>query len=133
MVHHKTILINRNIEKSDEALEIAEIALKRELITTVLNRTYYAIFYTVMALAYKYNFSTATHSKLMGWFNKKFVYEDKLFNPTLTKIYSKAFILRQESDYETMFEMNINQATEHLANGKLFIETVRKEIFKNSK
>ncbi len=125
---YNNILIQRNIEKSDEALKVAEYSLENKLLTTALNRTYYAIFYTVTALAYKYDFATSKHSKLMGWFNKKFIYEDKVFDITISKIYRNAFMLRQESDYEAMYVPNIEEAKELLEKTKLFIEVVRKII-----
>jgi len=85
MGYDKNILIKRNIEKSDEALKYAELALNDNALTTALNRIYYAVFYTVSALAMKYDFVTAKHTKLMGWFNKKFIYEDKNLTKNLQK------------------------------------------------
>ena len=127
-MQYSDILIQRNIEKSDEALEVAKESLEKNRLTTALNRIYYAIFYTVTALAYKYDFTTSKHYKLMGWFNKKFINDDKIFASEIYKIYRNAFLLRQESDYQTMFNPNIEEAKELLEKAKLFIETVRKII-----
>ncbi|MCL2312891.1 MAG: HEPN domain-containing protein [Firmicutes bacterium] len=127
-MQYNDILIQRNIEKSNEALEVAEESLEKNRLTTALNRIYYAIFYTVTALAYKYDFATSKHFKLMGWFNKKFIYEDKFFEPKIFKIYKNAFMLRQESDYEAIYNPNLEQAKELLKDAKKFIETVRKII-----
>ena len=127
-MQYKDILIQRNIEKSNEALEVAEESLENNRLTTALNRMYYAIFYTVTALAYKYGFTSSKHASLMGWFNKKFVYMDKVFEPKIYKIYENAFMLRQESDYEAMYNPNIEQAKELFKDAKKFIETVRKII-----
>ncbi|MDR1327291.1 MAG: HEPN domain-containing protein [Heliobacteriaceae bacterium] len=128
MGQYKDILVNINIEKSDEALEVAQESLENNRLTTALNRIYYAIFYTVIALAYKHNFETSKHAKLMGWFNKKFIYTDKIFDPKIYKIYENAFMLRQESDYETLYQPDIEQAKSLLADTKTFIKTVRKAI-----
>ncbi len=118
------ILVQRNIEKSDEALKAAQCSLENKLLTSTLNRIYYAIFYTVTALAYKYDYATSKHSKLMGWFNKKFINEDKMFDRAIYKIYENAFNLRQESDYETLYEPNIDEANELLEASKKFIKEV---------
>jgi len=128
MVQHKDILIKRCIEKSDEAIKIAEYSLEQNALTSALNRIYYAIFYTVSALAYKHDFTTSKHSKLMGWFNEKFIYNDKIFDKRFNKIYSDAFKLRQENDYEHLDMPTSEQVTAYLADAKGFIETVRKVI-----
>jgi uncharacterized protein (UPF0332 family) len=125
---HKDILIKINIEKSDEAIKFAGLALKENGLTTALNRIYYAIFYTVTALAEKHDFKTSKHSKLMGWFNKKFVSEDKVFNKNIYKIYESAFLSRQKGDYDAAYATNIEQAAKLLSEAKIFIETVREAI-----
>ena len=125
---HKDILLNINIEKSDEALKIAELSISENAIISALNRIYYAVFYTVSALAIKHDFTTSKHSKMMGWFNKKFVHEEKIFSTELGGIYKKAFQFRQRGDYDTEYPTDIEKAKELLADAKVFIETVRKAI-----
>ena len=128
MDQYKDILIQRCLEKSDEALISAELNFNNNLLMTTLNRVYYAIFYTVSALGYKHGFVTSKHSKLMGWFNKKFIFEDKIFDKKLTKIYSDAYKLRQENDYQHMINPNKKDTENILSDAKIFIETVRKVI-----
>jgi len=125
---HKNILVKRNIEKSQEAYEAAENLFKSNHLTSALNRIYYAIFYTVTALAYKNDFTTSKHSKLMGWFNRRFIYEDKVFNEGLFKIYSKAFSYRQDSDYNAMYIPDAELVNQLLADAKKFITEVRNVI-----
>lgn len=48
------------------------------MLSTALNRLYYAIFYAVAALAQKFNFITSKHSQLLGWFNREFIKTGKL-------------------------------------------------------
>ena len=43
MMQYSDILIQRNIEKSDEAIAVAEESLANNRLTTALNRIYYAI------------------------------------------------------------------------------------------
>jgi uncharacterized protein (UPF0332 family) len=128
MQQPKDILIQRNLEKSDEAFRFAQIAVNENALTTALNRIYYTIFYTVSALAYKNDFSTSKHAKLMGWFHKKFVHEDKVFDRETYKIYEDAFSYRQDSDYDALYKPDLEKVKELLANAKVFIEVVRKVI-----
>lgn len=128
MQQHKDTLIKVNLEKSDEALKVAQESLDNNWLTTALNRIYYAVFYTVTALAAKYDFKTSKHATLMGWFNKKFIHEDKIFDKELAKIYRNIFVFRQKGDYDIILAANAEQAKELLADAKVFIETVRKAI-----
>ena len=64
----------------------------------------------------------------MGWFNRKFVYDDKIFDKHLSKIYSKAYELRQEGDYISFELPDIDIVKKQFEEAKIFIETVRKEI-----
>ena len=124
----KDIFIKINIEKSDEALRIAELSIGENAIMSAFNRIYYAVFYTVSALAVKNDFTTSKHTKMMGWFNKKFIYENKIFDKELSKIYRNIFLFRQKGDYDTEYPTDIEQAKELLADAKVFIEAVRKVI-----
>ena len=97
---YKNILVYNSIEKSKQALNDAEYGLKDQRKNLVLNRLYYAIFYSVLALGYNDDFVTSRQNQLMGWFNKKYIYENKIFNKKINEIYKTAYINRQESDYD---------------------------------
>ena len=122
------ILIKVNIEKSDEALEIAEYSLSKNKLMTALNRIYYAIFYTTTALAQKHDFRTSKHITLFQWFNKKFIYEEKIFDENLSKIYKKAFQFRQKGDYDFYYKPDLEETKKLMSDAKIFIETVRKSF-----
>lgn len=91
-----------------------------------LNRVYYSIFYSVLALAYKDGFVTSKHLQLKGWFNKKYIYEEKLFDEEMLKIYQKSYSDRQESDYEIIMsnEMEKEDIEKSLQHAKHFNDTI---------
>ena len=93
-----------------------------------MNRVYYAIFYIVAALGYKHNFVTSKHSTLMGWFNKKFIYEDNVFEPELYIIYENIFKFRNQSDYDFTFHPNEEVVESLLSQAKEFISKVKTEL-----
>ena len=128
MESRKEILINVYFDKSVEAFESAEILLNNNKHKSASNRIYYAVFYTVCALAEKHDYITAKHTQMMGWFNKKFIYEDKIFDIELSKIYRDTFNYRQESDYNKAYNSTMEKATELFHRAKYFIETVRTKI-----
>ena len=122
------ILIKVNLDKSDEALKVAEYSIKENALMTAYNRAYYSIFYTVSALALKHDFRTSKHKAMLQWFNKKFIHEMKLFDSELYDIYKEAFKYRQKGDYDDFYIPNLEKANELLTDAKIFIESVRKEI-----
>ena len=95
-------LVLNCIAKARGALSDAEYVIQDNRYNVALNRLYYAIFYAVQALAYNDDFITSKHSQLMGWFNKKFIYDQQIFPKRMNEVYSKAYMNRQEADYDLM-------------------------------
>lgn len=130
-MENKTILIQRAFEKSDEALRSAEILIDNDSIFSACNRIYYSIFHIVMALGYKYGFTTSKHSQLLGWFNKKFIYDENIFDKEFRKTYKDAYDLRQESDYSYTEAIEKENMKLLLDKAKEFIKTVKTHIESN--
>ena len=124
----KDILIKINIDKSDESLKMAEISIRENALMVAFNRIYYAIFYTVTALAEKHEFKTSKHTTMQGWFNQKFVHQDKLFTREISEIYSEAFKYRQKGDYDALYQPDLQKAEELLKQARVFLDVVRNEI-----
>lgn len=126
----KIILIKNCILKAEEALSDAEYNLKDKRYSSAFNRIYYAIFYSVMALAYKEDFTTSKHSQLLSWFNKRFVYEEKIFDSLLKDIYKHAYKQRQESDYNLIVidEYSDELVLKEMQDAKYFFDTVLKYL-----
>ena len=130
MMLHKEDLINIAVEKSKQAIKSAKDNIENNNLETAQNRIYYALFYIVTALAYKHDFITSKHGQLKGWFNKKFIYEDKVFEPEMIEIYNELYQFRQKSDYDLGYTPDIETVQESLVDVTEFVEKVKKEIFK---
>ena len=124
----KEDLIKLAIDKSESALKTAEKNISLNQLEGALNRVYYSIFYAVSALAIKNDFSTSNHLKLMGWFNKKFIYEDKVFAKEMYEIYDDAFTYRQKSDYDITYIPEIDTVNDMLSEAGKFIKEIRNYI-----
>lgn len=129
-MQHKPELIKWYLEKSEQALTAAKDTIKLNHLDNAQNRIYYAIFYIVSTLAFINNFATAKHKQLLGWFNRKFIYEEKIFDKTIIDIYKDAYLKRQKSDYEKMFYANKEDVEELLEKAIFFVETVKEYILK---
>jgi len=132
MTQHDIILINNCIEKSKIALIDAERNLKESIYVTQ-NRNYYAVFYIVLALAYLDGFQTGKHHKLFGWFNKEYIYKNKIFDIKLKDIYQTLMANREKTDYEVSEVPTKEQAEQGLADAKFFVATVKEYILKQLK
>ncbi len=94
-------LINLNLKKADESLNDAKILIENNRLFGSINRIYYSIFYSLSALAIKYEFSASKHSQLIGWFNKKFIKEN-IIRKEIGKIIREAFEKRMKGDYDAL-------------------------------
>ncbi len=130
MEFDKQIIINNAIQKSYDAIDAAQHNFENNFYTTCQNRLYYAIFYIVTALAYNDNFFTSKHSQLMSWFNKKYIYTDKIFNERMFKIYKEAYSNRQKSDYDFMYKVNTVDLLCSIKDVKEFVDEVKNYLKK---
>ena len=130
MEQNKQILIDNAILKSENAISSAISNFENKYYSTCQNRLYYAIFYIVSALAYKNDFITSKHAQLMGWFNKEYIYKNKIFDEKLFQIYKEAFADRQKSDYDFMYEPQFDDIKEAIEDTKEFVKIVKNYINK---
>jgi uncharacterized protein (UPF0332 family) len=124
---HKSELIKYSIEKADQSLKTAFDNLDKDLVTAN-NRIYYSVFYIVTALAYINDYVTSSHHSLMGWFNKKYIYEEKIFEPILSKIYSQLLRNRTKFDYNVSEFPDKETTIENYDKAKLFVNTLKEYI-----
>jgi uncharacterized protein (UPF0332 family) len=133
MVEEKKLFITSFLNKSKEALEDARINLENVRLANALNRIYYAIFYSVVALGYLENFITSKHKQLMGWFNRKFIHEEKIFDQNLYDTYKEAFENRQESDYTIYSVLDTEEIRINYENAVVFVKKISEYIVANIK
>lgn len=127
MKQPKEILAKIAVEKADEALKASYDNLDINL-AVAQNRAYYAAFYIVSALAYLDNFISKSHHYLQGQFNKRYIYEKKLFDTKLFKIYKELIRNRESSDYDFTYKLIKEDVLKNVEDAKMFIETVKPYI-----
>lgn len=132
MMQPNELFIKNSIEKSDRALSDSEQNLEISLFVSQ-NRNYYAVFYIVLALAYLDGFQTGKHHKLLGWFNKEYVYKNKVFDMKLNEIYKRLMSNREKSDYGVLDIPKKEQVEKGLKDAKFFVETVKEYILERLK
>jgi uncharacterized protein (UPF0332 family) len=128
MQKDKAEFIIQYLKKSDEALKDAEITIEHDRLENALSRLYYALFYSVTALAYLHGYSTSKHHQLLGWFNKKFIYEEKSFAPEDYLVYKEAFENRQNADYSIFTSFTLNEVSNNLQSIRSLVKKIGDHI-----
>ena len=99
MTEYQRALINHRLEEAGESLEEAKVLLREKMSNrSVMNRLYYAMFYSVLALLQNKQLSSSKHSGVIAVFDREFV-KTKIFDVKLSKALHRAFELRQRGDY----------------------------------
>ena len=68
----------------------------------------------------------------MSWFNKKYIYTDKIFDEQMFKIYKEAFTNRQKSDYDFMYIVNEDDLLSSIKDVKTFVKNIKDYLQKNN-
>ena len=85
------------------------------------------MFYALTALAINNVFQTGKHSRLIGWFNQKYVKTGKV-DSKYSKVISRAFDKRMLGDYADMPEFTKQEVENMISDGKEFIEMIKINI-----
>ncbi len=121
----KNHLIDYRLKQAIESLEIAEVLIKLPNYPTALNRLYYSVFYSLLAVGLKYDFTTSKHSQLIGWFNKNFIATGKL-ESKYGKIVRKAYEYRLMADYDAFVEFEKENVEKLFMQSKDFLNSIIK-------
>ena len=116
----KRELIKYRLQQAIDAIEVVAILIVNEKYPAAVNRIYYGIFYTLLALAIKFDFESSKHKQLIGWFNKEFILKGKV-EKNFGKVLRKAYENRTTGDYDTFVEFEKNDVVQLFEEMKQFI------------
>ncbi len=121
-------LISYRLEQAEETIQDVHLLIENERLRSAVNRIYYGMFYSLLALGLAYEFETSKHAQLIGWFNKEFIHGG-LIDLKYGKIINKAFNRRTKGDYDTyvVFEKEIvtdmfDEMNEFITSIKVYLE-----------
>ena len=66
-------LIQYRLSEAVETQSDVELLISHDRMRAAVNRIYYSMFYSLLALGLKYELETSKHAQLIGWFNKTFI------------------------------------------------------------
>ena len=118
--NERTELIRYRLEEAIETLADVQLLIDNDRLRAAVNRIYYGMFYSLLALGLAYWFETSKHQQLIGWFNKNFIHVG-LIDPKFGKFINKASTRRTQGDYESYVEFDKEIILEMFGEMKEFI------------
>ena len=119
------------LQQAEESLEEAEYLFNgKKSPRSVINRSYYAMFYAVLALLIFEKYSSSKHSGVLSYFNSRFV-KTELISKELGRAVNKAFDMRIRGDYREQVILTREQVETFIDQTEKFIGAVR-SFLKNS-
>ena len=115
--------IERLLENSERALASAEVLLNDDDFNGSVSRSYYAMFYALLALLATRQLGTSKHSSALSLFDREFV-KPGHFPRDLSRSLRLAFNLRQTYDYGELVETDRLTAEQRLADARVFVEAI---------
>jgi uncharacterized protein (UPF0332 family) len=112
-------------ERSKEFIEIAKDNINIGHYETAVNRSYYSVYYAVIALLLKEDKNPRTHHGTRKLFGQVFV-NNKNFNKELFDFYSELLNDRETADYDMFADFTNNETEEIIKNTALFIQECEK-------
>lgn len=103
--NQRTELIKYRLSEATETIQDVQLLLENDRLRAAVNRIYYGMFYSLLALGLAYEFETSKHQQLIGWFNKNFINEG-LIETNYGKIINKASNRRTQGDYDSFVEFD---------------------------
>ena len=111
-------------EHAEEEVEISKSLLRDGHSNTSVSRSYYAIFYALLAVTELDGFEAAKHSAVISYFTFHYL-KTKIFDGKLSKLIDAAFKLRKNADYEGFFIVSKDNAQQQIYDAEKIINTLR--------
>jgi len=129
MTDQETLLAYRLREAKETLSDVKTLLDSHGTTRTVINRSYYAIFYAVLALFIKEgtDIRSSKHAGVIGMFDKEFVHTGKVA-VEYSRILHRLFDARQESDYKEFVQYTEEEARKFSIMAEAFIIEVERIV-----
>ena len=119
--------IRYQLEKAQEVYCAAEVLYEASQWNSVINRLYYACFYSASALLLYYRISAKSHSGVIGKFSEHIVRKE-IISLDEFRVYAKLQNWRTKGDYNDLFDFTEEDVSSMMVPTKHFIDKVAKLI-----
>lgn len=126
-------LTRYRIRQAGESLDEAKFLLSGgKSPRSIMNRVYYSMFYSVLALLIYEPYSSSKHSGVLSYFNKHFI-KGEVFDKDMGRTLNKAFELRQREDYREYSYLTAEEAGIFIEKAETFVSEVNKHLKQKDK
>ena len=115
--------IRLRVGQARETLAEAEVLREHGLWRGVINRSYYGMFYAVLALGVSMQVALSKHSQAIAFFDKEFV-KTGIFPRELSRSLHLGFDQRQVTDYGDIWTVSQEEAETVFSEARLFVESI---------
>lgn len=121
-------LIRYRIEQSEKAIEDARCLLSGNgSPQSIINRSYYAMFYSTLALMLCIGKTFTKHAGAISAFDKEFVHKG-LLPKELSADLHRVFELRQDHDYKIISNPSVEEAEMTVNKAKRFVLAIKEYL-----
>jgi uncharacterized protein (UPF0332 family) len=124
---NRRALSNYRLEKAAANLKAAGLMFDNGLLLESISRSYYCIFHSARALIAYDKFDSRKQSTIIGYFNKNYIKTGKI-EKEYSWIISKAFKIRNDSDYKDFYLVSKEETKEQLENAEKFLKRIKEYI-----
>lgn len=127
MTDRETIFDYRMRQTEETLAEAVKMLESGFSARSIVNRSYYAMFYAVLALFIHSNtpHKTSKHSGVIGIFNKEFIHSGKL-DARFARMLYDLFDERMELDYRDFAQVSVEDARNAVLSAQEFISEIRR-------
>jgi uncharacterized protein (UPF0332 family) len=118
-------LIAYRISRAKDTLKEVDLHVENELLSTAVNRLYYACYYAVIALLVSKEINVQTHADVRQMFGLHFV-KPGLIDRELGKFYSDIFDKRQTGDYDDFVNFTKEEVVSMIAPAQELIGSIER-------
>jgi len=121
MSESKKKAIRERMKQARETLEEAEALYEQDYWRGTINRSYYAMFYAVLALAASKGVVISKHTHAIAFLDKEFV-KKGIFPKEISRALHVGFDERQTNDYGEIWDIEYTEAETTLKEAKGFVK-----------
>ena len=127
MTDNETIFSYRMTQAEETLAEAIKMQDSDFSPRSIINRSYYSMFYAVLALFIHSNtpHKTSKHSGVIGIFNKEFIHTGKL-DARFAKMFYELFDERMELDYRDFAQVSEEDARNAVLSAQEFVSAIKK-------
>ena len=123
MDHATEQAVRARMDQAHETLKEAQVLFEQDFWRGTINRSYYAMFYAVLALAASRGVAISKHTHAIAFLDKEFI-RTGIFPKELSRALHIGFDERQTSDYGEIWDIDHTEAEQTLSDAASFVKTI---------